>query len=321
VSPLPFVPASAEDHARLGDWYRDARRFVEAQAQYRTALTLGLEDPGIWLELASVYLALGRSDQAAHWCARLQTEAPQHKPAGRDVLAARAAATTPAPLETLDHNRYFRMRTLATALDRTSVGVASRLSVLDIGGGDGMLALFLPEMDYALAEPGTNGIAAQALPFGPRSFDVVLACHVLEHIPAESRVAFLETLCRLARRQVVLLNPFRPAASGGGDAWLELVLAVTGAPWAREHLACGFPALEDVLAFAAARGMPCRAEPNGTRTVSTLHVLLSHYAAMAQRSGDLPRINGLLNTIPPEVLHNEDLPTAWLVTLAYGAVA
>jgi hypothetical protein len=70
VSPIPFVPASAADHARLGDWYRDAQRFVEAQAQYRTAVTFGLEDPAVWLELASVYLALGRSDHAAHWCAR-----------------------------------------------------------------------------------------------------------------------------------------------------------------------------------------------------------------------------------------------------------
>ena len=168
----------------------------------------------------------------------------------------------------------------------------TRLSVLDIGGGDGMLALFLPEVDYVLAEPGTNGIAAEALPFGPRSFDVVLACHVLEHIPAEARTAFLETLCRTARREVVLLNPFRPADSGR-DEWLELVLAVTGAPWAREHLACGFPALAEVEAFAAARGLPCRAEPNGLRTLSTLHVLLSHYAGLAKRSHDLPRINEL----------------------------
>ncbi len=178
-----------------------------------------------------------------------------------------------------------------------------------------MLALFLPDADYALAEPGTNGIAAQALPFGPRSFDVVLACHVLEHIPAESRVAFLETLCRTARRQVVLLNPFRPKSDAGGDVWLELVLAVTGASWAREHLACGFPRSRRCWRSRPRAGLPCRAEPNGTRTVSTLHVLLSHYASLAKRSADLPRINELLNAIAPEVLHNEALPTAWLVTL------
>ena len=94
-----------------------------------------------------------------------------------------------------------------------------------------------------------------------------------------------------------------------------MVLAVTGASWAREHLACGFPALEEVQAFAAARGMDCRIEPNGTRTVSTLHVLLGHYASLAKRTTDLPRINELLNAISPEVLHNEALPTAWLVTL------
>jgi hypothetical protein len=193
-------------------------------------------------------------------------------------------------------------------------------SVLDIGGGDGMLALFLPRASYALAEPGTNGLDAQALPFAARSFDVVLACHVLEHIPADARPGFLATLCRTARRQVVLLNPFRPAGSGP-DAWLELVLAVTGAGWAREHLACGFPALTEVTDFAAAHGLPCRAEPNGMRTVSTLHVLLSHYAGLARRSSDLPRINELLNAIAPELLHSEALATAWLVTIDCGAGA
>lgn len=320
MTPLPFVPATHEDHARLGDWYRDQGRLVEAQAQYRTAVALGHDDPAVLIELAAIYLALGRSELVAGWCDRARAAGPDLHPVQREALAAEAGARTPMPLETLDHNRYFRLKTLAEAVARLAVGLEGRPSVLDIGGGDGMLALFLPDVDYVLAEPGTNGLSGESLPFDARSFDVVLACHVLEHVPADAREGFLETLCRVARRHVVLLNPFRPAEETR-DAWLELVAATTGAPWAHEHLACGFPSLDFVTDFAARRGLPCQVEPNGMRLVSTLHVLLSHYAALARRSADLPRINALLNAVPGESLHDREMATAWLVTVACGSGA
>lgn len=313
MSKLPFVPLQANDHTRLGDWYAEAGRLTEAQAQYRTALSLGAEKPGLLLRLAQACLGLGRPELAMQWCARLASDSPQFMPAERTQLESAAALAQPVSLQTLDHNRYARMRTLATTLSEHGEGV----SVLDIGGGDGLLALFLPDVNYVLAEPETNGISAQGLPFEPASFDVVLSCHVLEHIPAPDRDDFLATLCRLARREVILLNPFRPknTAATKGDDWLELVWNLTHAPWAKEHLDCGFPAVADVERFAATHGYGFRSEPNGTCAISNLHVLLSHYAHLARREADLNTINRLLNGLDPDSLDSVTTPTAWLVRL------
>jgi 2-polyprenyl-3-methyl-5-hydroxy-6-metoxy-1,4-benzoquinol methylase len=57
------------------------------------------------------------------------------------------------------------------------------IKVLDVGGGHGQLASFLPEASYCLAEPSVNGISGADLPFADRSFDYVVSCHVLEQIP------------------------------------------------------------------------------------------------------------------------------------------
>ena len=281
LAAIPFVPADAAGHARLGDWYAAAQRPVEAQAQYRTALALGLKEPDITRQLAEITAALAAGG-----------------------------------LATLDHNRYARMRTLAAVVGEYGPGAR----VLDLGGGDGMLASFLPGVDYVLAEPGTNGLSAQGLPFDAGAFDLVLCCHVLEHIPAPERDAFLARLCELAGRELVLLNPFRPDDTdpADGDPWLELVWQITAAPWAAEHLACGFPTLGEVQRFAAERGYDCRCTPNGTRAISTLHVLLGHYAHQAGRAADLGPLNLLLNGLEPAALDSPRLPTAWLVRIGTG---
>lgn len=310
---LPFVPDDPTAHQRLGDWHAQAGRLMEAQAQYRTALALGLNDPGAMLRLAQVCLLLGRPEQALRWCGRLEAADSGFLTGERTALFERAARTPPGSLHSLDHNRYARMRTLAQVLAEHPADAR----VLDIGGGDGLLALFLPEARYVLAEPGTNGISAQDLPFADGEFDVVLACHVLEHIPAAGRDAFLDALCRLARSEVVLLNPFRAAgtAADAPDPWLELVWGLTRAPWAREHLDCGLPAVAEVERYAADRGHGCRSRPDGQRAVATLHVLLSHYARLAGKAADLEAINRLLNGLDPAHLAAAALPTAQLVRL------
>jgi hypothetical protein len=109
------------------------------------------------------------------------------------------------------------------------------VSILDVGGGDGALSLFLPEVRYMLAEPTTNGISADA--FAPKSFDVVVACHVLEHVSGDARTAFMEMLSSRARRHFLLLNPFYDPA-GHDKERLQPVVELTGAQWARTSGMC-----------------------------------------------------------------------------------
>ena len=57
-----------------------------------------------------------------------------------------------------------------------------------------MLASFIPDASYCLVDPSTNGISGVNLPFSNGTFDYVVSCHVLEHIPSGDRNTFLDQL-------------------------------------------------------------------------------------------------------------------------------
>ncbi len=80
----------------------------------------------------------------------------------------RFQASLPRP-EYLNHNRYFRL--ISTASEIINRGNHTELSVLDVGGGEGQLASFIPQTSYCLAEPTVNGISGIDLPFPDHSFD------------------------------------------------------------------------------------------------------------------------------------------------------
>lgn len=245
---------------------------------------------------------------AAHACYR------SSRALGGDdaALADRLAAGARIGLDGLDHNRHYRLHSLRDALRRVAGGDA--FSLLDIGGGDGALALLLPDVAYRLAEPGVNGLGAEDLPDAPDSVDVVCACHVYEHISADARPAFLDGLVRTARRHVVLLNPFA-AAGVDHEERLRIAVDLLDADWAREHLACGLPDLGEVTAWAESRGLRCRAWPNGAVGTAFLATWVGHYARLAGRGPEADRIHRYLNGLPRDLLTAPELPAAWFVHL------
>jgi len=266
-------PLDPEIHERLGDAWIGRDRLVPAAACYRTAAALGGTGRDLERKLAGSRLS-------------------------PDVLAG------------MDHNRHFRMTTLAGFLREVCGG--DEFELLDVGGGDGLLAQHLPRAGYRLAEPGTNGLRGEALPFPPASVDVVCACHVLEHVPPASRFDFLDALRERARSHLVLLNPFRIPGSRYEER-LRTVIDLTGAGWAREHLACGLPETTVIDEYAAARGLRFTMRPNGAMPASFLGTLMSHYAHLAGRAGDLERISRYLNALDPDRMTHPELPAAMLV--------
>ena len=83
------------------------------------------------------------------------------------------------------------------------------------------------------------------LPFEDRSFDVVVAVDVMEHLAARDRPRALAELARVTRRRLVVAAPAGRAALKA-DERLAAALA-TRPEWLDEHLANGFPEPGDLV--------------------------------------------------------------------------
>jgi SAM-dependent methyltransferase len=146
-------------------------------------------------------------------------------------------------------------------------------TLLDVGSGSQGIARLLPTgwrstacdadfEDYgAAARPPASTAErvfgdVRALPFADRSFDVVIAVDLLEHVPFGDRARAISEICRVARIRAVIACPAGEVALAG-DRELASRLQAHGRavpPWLREHLENGFPETEELAAAAGKFG-------------------------------------------------------------------
>lgn len=219
---------------------------------------------------------------------------------------------TDSELISLNHNQHFRFQTIAKCL--LSLDPSGRFSVLDIGGGHGQLAQFLPDADYFLVEPGVTGIGSHDLPFSGRTFDYVVCCHVLEHIPMSDREAFLESLMSIARKGLIILNPFKEETLPQEEA-LHIFIDLLNAGWAKEHLDCTLPQKEELSEWANKKGYHISFTPNGFMPFTVATEFVERYAGKLGRRKDLATLNRFFNERFSELLDSDAAPTAWLATI------
>jgi SAM-dependent methyltransferase len=137
-------------------------------------------------------------------------------------------------------------------------------TLLDVGSGSVGIAPWLPGWevtavdasfdDYGTAEgPAQDGVRrvlgdARELPFDERSFDVVVALDVLEHVTPADRARVLAELARVTSRRAIVGCPAGPAALES-DRRLAERYRRRGQPepgWIGEHLDNGFPEPEEL---------------------------------------------------------------------------
>ncbi len=168
-----------------------------------------------------------------------------------------------------------------------------RLAVLDVGGGPGCTARFLPTDWVVVVDPAPPDeltptlfadlrvqASGAALPFPDATFDLVLSLDSLEHVPPADRPRCLIELLRVSGRYVLVLAPFASAASERAEALLAEYVKIalhTEHAQLREHRTYGLPDLDSTLAALQASGAVCHTFPSGALHHWLPLMLLKHY--------------------------------------------
>lgn len=194
-----------------------------------------------------------------------------------------------------------RYRIVADALHAARPYLASRLRVLDVGGlartrrGEWILParLFLPGDDVIVLDQEPCDCAGYvcgngcALAFPDASFDVIISCDALEHVPAADRPSFWREMIRVARYGVVLTAPFAtPEVIDAEELLMAYIRAELGVEQIqlREHRDNGRPDLVATLALLETAGMRARAFPSGYVHAWLAMMAAKHY--LYSRSDD-----------------------------------
>ena len=308
----------AKQQRRLAAQAYSDGRYFEAVALYRSCLALsGDNDRSALLGLIEGYFQLGLFGLAAQTLARAESESVRADADLAEKVRSHAFQGD-AGLAELPHHTYIRLLVLSRQIRAFYPAGMADARIVDIGGGAGYLACFLPEVQYVLAEPTVNGLSAHALPFSPKSFDCAVACHVFEHIEETAKHSFLDCLCDLATDRAVLLNPFRtgdPHADGLADSHLQLGWSITGAAWAKEHIDCGTPSLDLVRQFAADRRYGLEIVANNSYALTVAYVFMEHFALLAGKTEELQQINRAFNAMNPAWLASPAFPNDYTCVL------
>ena len=177
-----------------------------------------------------------------------------------------AAGESEAAKGALSWDRYVRLSAAASAI--SEFGGNGR--VLDVGGFDGALALFLPGREIDLIDPATTGASLLNAPPADGSYEVVVAVDVLEHIEPTERTSALEEMARMARNCVVLNYPHQ-----GTRRAQELVYRLTGHSLIKDHAEWELPDTQSVLETMAQCGFKGHAQAH-----SSLAVWVGQYLTM-----------------------------------------
>lgn len=171
-------------------------------------------------------------------------------------------------LSELAFDHYQRYQSVTLILNQLGSG----LSVLDAGGALGYLPLFAPKQKVTVLDRVPEDCSYSwvykddRFPFDDESFDIALAVDTLEHIESDRRERFLEELCRVSRRGVILCGPFEDPLVAESEEILRGYLKSQFGKEDRflnEHSTFGLPDRRQVIHLLQSKGYALVEYPNG----------------------------------------------------------
>jgi glycosyltransferase involved in cell wall biosynthesis len=134
------------------------------------------------------------------------------------------------------------------------------IKVLDVGGRNGKLNLFLDDFEYYILDMMEKGDDSghyikgdsRNIPFKSKSFDVVISTDMYEHLAPADRVLALNDMLRVSKNHIILCGPFySPEAERAEVEDNEYFTKVTGKehPWLKEHIENTLPHEEELQSF------------------------------------------------------------------------
>ncbi len=206
-----------------------------------------------------------------------------------------AEQSADATLLRMPFDQYGRYRMVQEAVTAAAAALQSEtLTILDVGGyyqeADGtprlpsqqflgqheLTVLDLPDCDL----PGYVQGDGTALMFADASFDLVISCDTLEHIPGEQRERFLGELLRVARYGVLLICPMYDERTVLAEQLLDAYIRTelhAEHDQLREHREYGLPQIDATGAVFSAADCCWREYPSGDLHAWLAMMLAKHY--------------------------------------------
>lgn len=180
-----------------------------------------------------------------------------------------------------------------------------KLKVLDVGGSGSILTQFI-DIDLTIIDvlpnkqksPNYVQGNALAMPFADSSFDIVLSCDVLEHIPKNDRTAFLKESARVTKDVMVVAAPFNlPGVRDAEISANAYYKKMTGNDhrWLLEHLLDELPSLRQAELALEKQGMELgyfsHTALSNWQLVTRAGFLLAHNGEKQEFSEQIRKIN------------------------------
>lgn len=136
----------------------------------------------------------------------------------------------------LTWDRFLRLHNTAEAVKQS---VVASTHILDVGGFDGALAMFLPGYSLDVIDPITTGGTGHSITTG--SYDAVVSIDALEHVPPSDRESFTRELCNASRKDIFINFPGQQSVGAQ-----QLVFELTDNPLVKEHVIWELPDKQEV---------------------------------------------------------------------------